>query len=133
MCLLDWQHARFASPAIDVLHVIFTSTDKQLRDKEYANLLDHYYRTLTENIARLGGNPLAFSRRNFDEQLREFGKLAIIIALFMIQVIFESKMGAPDSDRSNNNAFSTLVNDEGYRQRIQDVVKDMHDLGFYIV
>lgn len=95
---LDWQVSRFASPVHDLHHLIFTSTDKSLRDREYKNLLDHYYHTLTGSIKDMGSDTDLFCRQRFDEQLDKFGPWAIIISVFTMLFIFADADNLFDSD-----------------------------------
>jgi hypothetical protein len=50
--LLDFQIMRYGSPVLDVVHYIFTSTTKELRDQHYQEFLDVYYDTLSSLIRR---------------------------------------------------------------------------------
>lgn len=52
ICLFDFQCLRYASPVVDVVHYIFISTTKELRDKHYQEFLDIYYEALTAFIKR---------------------------------------------------------------------------------
>lgn len=80
MCLIDWQCSRFSSPAIDLHNLIFGATDSQFRQKEYENLMDHYYKTLATTITRLGSDPeKLFTRSNFEDHLKRFGKFAFLM------------------------------------------------------
>lgn len=52
ICLLDWQVSRIASPVLDVLYFIFSSTTKELRDAHYDDFLQMYHNTLSAHIQR---------------------------------------------------------------------------------
>lgn len=51
-CLVDWQLSRVASPIIDIVYFIFTSTTKELRDAHFDNLLKAYHETLSKQLQR---------------------------------------------------------------------------------
>jgi hypothetical protein len=50
--LLDFQIIRYASPVLDVVHYLFTTTTKELRDRHLNEFLDVYYETLSGFIKR---------------------------------------------------------------------------------
>lgn len=141
VCFLDWQLTRFASPAMDLYHILLTSTDKELRDTEYRNLLHHYHRTLTMAIKKLGSDPDVFTRNDLDSQLKKSGPFGIIIATFMIQLMLADSKDISDLDELSeclrNNEKPDLVKEMDettqliYNKRIQDVVGDLFSLGLY--
>lgn len=71
---------RYGSPVIDLLHYLYQTTDKQLRDAELNNLFQLYYSTISRNIEKLGSKPaLLFSYDDFMEQMRKFGNYALVL------------------------------------------------------
>lgn len=54
--LLDFQGARSASPVLDVAFFIYTSTDKEMRDKHFQELLQYYYKELFDAVTFLGSD-----------------------------------------------------------------------------
>lgn len=50
--LLDWQVSYRGTPIADVLHFIFTSTTKELRDSHYEEFLKIYHNTLSNHIRK---------------------------------------------------------------------------------
>lgn len=138
---MDWQLTRFTSPVIDLHHIIFTSTDKALRDKEYQNILDHYYSTLTRAIKRLGSPADLFSRRDFDEHLRRFGVWPMTVSMFMLLITLADSEDVPDLDelceRLDSQEKSELVTKFSaetqivYTKRVRDLVNDMYNLKLY--
>ena len=55
--MLDFQLARCASPVLDISFLIYSCTDKNLRDKHFDDLLEIYYKELSKSIQSLGSNP----------------------------------------------------------------------------
>lgn len=49
---LDWQIARYASPACDITHYLFCCTTKALRDQHYDSLIRIYHNSFTEFLNR---------------------------------------------------------------------------------
>uniref|UniRef100_A0A1L8DN05 Putative juvenile hormone-inducible protein n=1 Tax=Nyssomyia neivai TaxID=330878 RepID=A0A1L8DN05_9DIPT len=52
--LVDFQLVRYAPPALDVVTLIFNTTDSVLRKEKLIILLDGYYKSLTKELARFG-------------------------------------------------------------------------------
>lgn len=50
--LLDFQIARYASPALEIVYYIFFCTDKQLRDQYYDSFLKVYHSSLSAHLER---------------------------------------------------------------------------------
>ena len=55
--ILDFQIARYASPVLDVIYLIYECTDKSLREKYYSELLKNYYFELSKTMTILGIDP----------------------------------------------------------------------------
>uniref|UniRef100_A0A182QCA0 CHK kinase-like domain-containing protein n=1 Tax=Anopheles farauti TaxID=69004 RepID=A0A182QCA0_9DIPT len=54
MILLDWQLAKYGSPALDFVHTLFLSTDESFRRNHYDNMLQTYHNALMSHLERLG-------------------------------------------------------------------------------
>lgn len=140
ICFLDWQTSRFVSPVFDFYHIISTSTDKTLRDKEYKNLLNHYYLTLSSSIKMLGSDTNLFSRSDFDEHLKKFGSWAVIISVFSLFIQFADPESMADMDDlserlKNNSELGVKLNEatkNEYTERMQYLVGDFYDWGLYV-
>lgn len=121
---------------------MFSCTDKELRQKEYGNLMDHYYKTLTTTIKRLGRDPeKSFTRNDFEAQLKKFGKFAFICAPVFLLFRFADPKDIPNMDDfcenlSNNDEvdFFTKYDDQTqqvYVEKINGLLTELVDLGFY--
>lgn len=138
VCLLDWQLARFGTPVIDLFYLIFTATDKPLRDEEYNNLMDHYHHVVTEAIMKMGSSPDLFTRHDFDEQLNKLAPWMLFIAVHMLPVILADSKDVPDMDDYSENVGNDKRADivpefkEAaqliYSERVRDLVGDTYDL-----
>lgn len=145
MNFLDWQFARFTSPAVDLLHIIFSCTDKAFRDNEYHNLLNHYHRTLTKMTEKLGNNTAeVFTIDDLYVHMRKFGYFAIFSSVLMIPIILADAEDVPDLDElgerlGNDDAGVNFVNNYNdakqaiYEKRIRDVIEDLYNLEFYVM
>lgn len=131
ICLLDWQITRYCPPVLDLLYNIFTATDKPFRDQHYEKLLKTYYSSLSDSIRKLGSDPdKLYTYENLKDQLRKFGKFALLCAPMIISLCvagpndignlddwteFLDKGEEPDLLRPYNEdtqqKYSTLIND----------------------
>lgn len=99
MCLVDWQIARYSSPALDLHYNLLSTTDKAVRDKEYHNFIAHYHKCLSDAITRLGSDPeKAISYEDLLKQLKRFGKFGFIWAPMMAKLMLADPSDIPDLD-----------------------------------
>lgn len=141
--LLDWQVIRLGSPAIDLLYNLFTSTDKSLRDKEYNNLLQLYYKSLSRSVKLLGSNPdELFTFDDLQSELKRCGNYALMLAPMLIQISQASSSEITNLDDmcdkmaegENGNGLVSGLTESGqaeYVRRLNDVVEDVVRLGYY--
>ncbi|XP_031621427.1 uncharacterized protein LOC116339595 [Contarinia nasturtii] len=138
---LDWPVIRYGSPAIDLLFYLFTSTDKTLRDKEYDNLLQLYYESLSKTVKLLGSSPELFTYENLQSELKRCGSFALLLAPLSIQVQQAdtnevANLNEMCDKMANGNNSDGLVNDLNeeaqliYEQRLNDVFEDVIRLGY---
>ncbi|XP_049884811.1 uncharacterized protein LOC126379876 [Pectinophora gossypiella] len=80
-CLIDYQTARLSSPAYDVLYLITSSTDTELRQQYFHDLLDIYY-TQFEKVLHCAGlqSQEIYSRKLFDKDLQTVAPACVIVA-----------------------------------------------------
>lgn len=96
--------AGMTSPAADISFFLLSSTDKELRDQYYDQLINIYYDELCKIIQRCGSDPSAlFSRNNLNDQLRRFGKEGLTMAPFLTELMVanESDMVAVETYAAN--------------------------------
>jgi hypothetical protein len=142
--LLDFQLIRYGAPVNDLVYFIFTSTNEELRDEHYENLLQIYHNTLCDFITRLGSDgEKLYSYTDFKNQLKKFGRYGLLMAVMLIQLIVADAQDLPDMDQvakdmANNkvDAFdmANTVNTETeklYTKRMNGVVRDIIRLGYY--
>lgn len=135
--------SRYGSPVLDLHHILFTSTDKELRDKEYENLLKQYHTVLSATINKLGSDAnTLYPYKIFANDLRKFGRFAFVISVLMIQIVLAKSEDIPNIDELSKR----VVSNEGsvdivsgfdeetqlvYNKRINDVVGDLIDLEYH--
>lgn len=134
---------RYISPAIDLLYNIFTSTDKSLRQKEYDNLLETYHNALSRIVKQLGSNPdELFTLPDLKDELKLCGNYAFLLAPMLISVSLADssefsnldEMCDKIADGENGHELITGLNDKAqleYEKRLNDVVDDLIELGYY--
>ncbi|KAL1378502.1 hypothetical protein pipiens_015548 [Culex pipiens pipiens] len=97
LVLLDWQLARFASPALDLSYFLFCCTDEVFREKYYDEMLQIYHGALSDFLTLLGSDPIAlFPFNALRDQMRKFGKFALIMGAFDIPVLCTDPADMPD-------------------------------------
>lgn len=125
--VLDWATIGYVSPAYDLIHNIFNSTDKALRAKEYDNLIAIYYESLSQTIKLLGSDPdKLFTFENLKEELKRCGNFALIVTpLFTLSAQIQlDESNADEAGLSENNLME-------YDRRINGLLEDVIDLGYY--
>lgn len=143
ICLVDWQITRFTSPAIDFLHCIFLSTDKNLRNEEYENLKHLYHSTLSNHIEKLGSSAEElFSYAEFESQLKRFGNFVLLTAPWMIPVLLVKPEDLVDLNEASEqlargeevNGFFKGFDNNSQRllnERMTGIVADIMSFGYY--
>lgn len=142
VCFIDWQLSRYGSPVLDLHYLISTSTDRDFRQKEYQSLMEHYYRTLSQSIRRLGSNPdKLFSYDDFHNELKKFGNFVLLMGTMMTEMMLIDPKDIPDIDDSAEEVASVDKNlnvfayneqrDREYDRRINDLFDDFVGMGYY--
>lgn len=140
ICLLDFQIARFASPVLDLVYFLFTSTNKAVRDDHIHTIWDLYHTQLSRTIRRLGSDPeKLYNRATFDQELIRYGKFGALIAPMLLQVITAPASELPDMDKMAEDAAEKVHDPEmflkgdaerAYNVRVTDVMRDVNAYGF---
>lgn len=143
--VLDWATIGYVSPAYDLIHNIFNSTDKTLRDNEYNNLITVYYESLSQTVKLLGSYPeQLLTYENLKEELKRFGNFALLVTpLFILSAQIQLNEANTDDDdmieenaESKNEADSisgglSKRNQIEYDRRINGLLENIVNLGYY--
>lgn len=140
--ILDWATIGYVSPANDLIHNIFNSTHKALRDKEYNNLVAVYYKSLSRTVKLLGSDPeKLFTHENLIAELKRCGNFALIVTpLFILTTQVQwNESNADDvtehnAGKENEDSFSDGLSEQGrieYDRRINELLEDIVNLGYY--
>ncbi|CAH1636066.1 unnamed protein product [Spodoptera littoralis] len=80
-CMIDYQTTRKCSPAFDVMYLILSSTNSELRNKYLQQLMEIYYRTFEIAIKEAGiSSQTLYSRQMFDSDMKVVAPACLITA-----------------------------------------------------
>ncbi|KXJ79322.1 hypothetical protein RP20_CCG001259 [Aedes albopictus] len=141
--LLDWQIARYASPVLDLMYFLFTASTKRLRDQHYETFLNVYHQSLSDFLRRLGSDPeKLFPRTALDEQLRQFGRFGLLMAVMLLPIITTKSEDVPDLEEmaekmesgadlaGDMDKFRSESTEDIYKEKIVGCCQDMVRLGY---
>lgn len=143
VCFVDWQLSRYSSPALDVLYMIFSSTQKGLRDRSYSDLIRYYYTVFSDTVRKLGSDPdklLGFS--NFENELKASGRFILVMGTLVIQYALAhpndirnmdeySEQLTSDNNRTAPSLLKKISDDSDIRvAAINDLVGDIIAYGY---
>lgn len=138
---IDWQITQCCSPAMDLVYFLFSSTEHELRRQHYDRLVDAYYESCSTTIRRLGSDAdRLFRFEDLTAQMKRFAQYGFIMALIAIPFIVVKATDIPDLSEFIENAVSEDSNseikgfvpndDQVYRQRTADVIRDFFDRNY---
>ncbi|KAH8339398.1 hypothetical protein KR074_004495 [Drosophila pseudoananassae] len=79
-CIVDFQLAKFCSPTLDVLFLLYIVASAKVREEIYDECLEHYYNSLKSHLIRLGfGEKLPITREIFMAECQRTRLAALII------------------------------------------------------
>uniref|UniRef100_A0A182TA66 CHK kinase-like domain-containing protein n=1 Tax=Anopheles maculatus TaxID=74869 RepID=A0A182TA66_9DIPT len=85
VCLLDWQMARYGSPALDYTLFIFLCGELELRREKFHTLVTEFYNAFSTSLLQLGVDPeKALPRVELEKQFVRFGKLALAMGTYAL-------------------------------------------------
>lgn len=118
---MDWQINGYTSPAIDIMYLVFSASDKSLRANYYDSILRSYYDSLRRMVTALGSDPeQLFTFADLLDELKRCGAFGFLITPMLLQV---SLLTTDDVDQESANAM--------FAERYNDVVTDLVALGYH--
>ncbi|KAG5862180.1 hypothetical protein JTB14_004450 [Gonioctena quinquepunctata] len=138
LCILDWQLARCASPAVDLAYFIFACTEKKLRDAHYDELLEAYHSSLQSFLEEMGCNPDLITKNILIEHMRNFSKYGLMMSLIVIPLVTAENEELPDWTSEMTSADRKKMfteerkNEESSIRRLIDIVRDFDKFGYFI-
>lgn len=141
--LLDLQVARYASPATDILHFLYTSTQEGIRRRHYDQLVRIYHTTLNDTVRRLMvGSPYEHTEvfmtfQQLQDELQKYTIYGFLNALWLLPAVHADPSNVPDLETitedilfSQENLDNLISNQSPtYKQRIRELVQDYRLLG----
>jgi hypothetical protein len=142
--LLDLQIARYASPAIDILHFLYTSTQAGMRRRHYDQLLRIYHSTLNDTVRRLmvgspyGNTEVFLPFQQLQDELEKHRIYGFFNALSLLPAVHADPDNVPDLETiTEDELFSHEILDSlisyqtpTYRQSIRDLVQEYRVHGY---
>lgn len=85
--MIDFQLARFASPALDISFFIYSCTEQELRENHYDDLLKAYHKSAAELIRSFGLDPEEiFPYSGLMEEMNKFGQFGVGVGIEAVPV-----------------------------------------------
>ncbi|XP_058825481.1 uncharacterized oxidoreductase dhs-27-like [Topomyia yanbarensis] len=140
--LIDWQLCRYVSPILDLSYFLFICTDEELRGKHFEELLDTYYNSLSEQLARLGGDvKRQYPRDAYQAQWKKYGRFGLLMGLIVVPMICTARDDLPDMDeyiekleKSEEHIKYDYGTEEKafelYRKRMAGIIRDVVRFGY---
>ncbi|XP_022224506.2 uncharacterized protein LOC111075495 [Drosophila obscura] len=138
--LVDFQLARYAPPALDVITVLTIPTTSQFRAAHLDELLAEYYRFMSEFLKRAGLDIARFiPEDSFYQSVKEFRSVGLIESCLFCHLVLlppSSTLKLTGSADGFNDFFShrrieickeAFDTDELYRTRMTDMIEDFVD------
>lgn len=124
--------------------MIFSSTQKQLRDHSYSDLIQFYYKVFSDTVRKLGSNPdKLFSFADLENELKVSGKFILVMGTLVLQYALAHTTDIRNMDEyceqlasNNNNSAPSLlknIDDESDIRvaAINNLVGDIIAYGYY--
>lgn len=136
---------------LDLVYFIFASTDKELRDEHYDDLIKAYHQSLSRLLKKFGEVPdQIMSYETLQKEMKKFGRFGLPMALMLIPVTTMQSQDIPDMDKmaemmekvkasggeveetEETKAIKEKYAQQGIRvaARVRNVILDMERLGY---
>jgi thiamine kinase-like enzyme len=126
--LIDFQIARFASPALDLQYFLCTSTNDDMRFRQTDLLLSEYHTELSDTLKSLELDPDQFTLQQLKEEFEEKEMFGLITVCTMLCAMLASSSETPDlselrddfkEDDYDANPLRKALEGNRYRQVLQ--------------
>ncbi|CAK1546854.1 unnamed protein product [Leptosia nina] len=140
MYIVDFQLARYASPALDLCYLIYLCLDRHQRADHVASLLDYYTDELYERVVAMGGSAI-FDRDTLasmiQDEFRNSSRFGLGTALDMYPIMTCDSDEAPnvyqeketEANSSEESAKPVWTSNAVCRKKMTDLVVELVDQG----
>lgn len=135
--IIDFQLARFASPALDISFFVYSCTSQTLREQHYHDLLKAYHQSASDLIRSFGSNPDdVYPYSGLLDEMRELGCFGVGMGIESVPFSIMDEGCDLDQIKGEEAVPITTVwiikpieQKEG-RRRLADVFKHAVDVGY---
>ena len=99
--LVDLQLARLSSLVTDIHHVLYTNANTIPRNKYLKNILELYYKTYEEVVAK-SGLPIPFTLNELEDEYYSKCDYGFMIGLFMLPIVSQDEGDLVEIDQLND-------------------------------
>ncbi|GFG33031.1 hypothetical protein Cfor_07428 [Coptotermes formosanus] len=127
--LIDFQLARFSSPALDLQYFLCSSTNDEVRFTKRGHLLSEYHAELRDTLGALELDPDQFTLEQLKEEFEEKEMFGLISVCTMLWVTLASSSEVPDfsemklQDNNTNEINSHPVDKAMSGSRFREVLQ----------
>lgn len=144
--LLDLQTMRYASPVFDIMHFVYTSTDRENPENSIESIIAAYCKFLHDHTDKIFGAEHAdmakliktkFSYETLLDQYKSFALYGLAIAMWLLPAITFDIDNIPDLDRIAENQTNPdeIKIDSSltplYHERLKQIVKEFLAAGYF--
>lgn len=137
--MIDFQLARFASPALDISFFIYSCTLQTMREQHYEELIGIYHQSASDLLTALGSNAdKVFPLSGLQAELKESARFGVGMGMESLPLSMQE-----DDEISDLNALESevavpltdiwkidLIQSQSKRQRLSDIFKHAIDMGY---
>ncbi|XP_058447564.1 uncharacterized protein LOC131427966 [Malaya genurostris] len=137
--MIDFQLARYSSPALDISFFVYSCTNQELREAHYEDLLIAYHQSLSNQLRELGSNPdELFPYSELQKELHEFARFGVGMGIESIPFSLLEEHEVADLDQiqgetavqiENVWSLKNIKTAEG-RRRLTDMMKHAISCGY---
>lgn len=146
--LIDLQTMRYTSPIIDILHFIYSSTERSLRQQYLHKLIAVYHKTLISTIKtfttttvdekQINSIEQKFTIENLHNEFNSKSLYGLGICMWLLPAITFDPNNIPNLDNVQMEHFQTREQEKlmaemqtpDYHRRMKDIVLEFYENGF---
>ncbi|XP_035779550.1 uncharacterized protein LOC118459870 isoform X2 [Anopheles albimanus] len=137
--IIDFQLARYSSPALDISFFVYSCTSQALREAHYQELLDAYYGGLAEMMRDLGSNPdEIFPFSELQKELQQYARFGCGMGIESIPFSLLGEEDVADLDQIDSDKAIPIeeiwilrpIASQAGRLRLADMFRHAMDMGY---